>query len=90
MSHSAPTPDSEALDAIPGSTNTHPALQVKESTASPSYGPGAKMVPAPVTGAKTFSTDPKEDLPKKWHKRYSLDSGVAGASAGKARKAPNK
>lgn len=89
MDSNKPTPASEAWDAIPGATQTHPMLQVKESTASPTYGPGAAMIGAPKSGQKTFSTDPKEDMPKKWHKRYSTDSNL-GAGAGKARKAPNK
>jgi hypothetical protein len=83
-----PTPDSQAIDAIPASTSTHPALSVKESTVSPAYGPGAQLIGAPKTGEKTFSNDPKEDMPRKWYKRYSVDSGVAGS--GKARKPPNK
>lgn len=89
MNHKSPTAASEAWDAIPGATQTHPMLAVKSSEAGPAYGPGAKMVPTPTTGAKTFSTDPKEDMPKRWHKRYSTDSNL-GAGAGKARKAPNK
>lgn len=89
MNHKSPTAASEALDAIPGATNTHPMLSVKSSEAGPAYGPGSRMVPSPTSGAKTLSNDPKEDTPKKWHKRYALDSNL-GSGSGKARKAPNK
>jgi hypothetical protein len=91
MNSNGPTPDSLAIDPIPASTSTHPNLSIKQSTASPSYGPGAKMIGAPKSGEKTFSMDPKEDMPKKWMKRYDLQGGAGVVtSGGKARKAPNK
>jgi len=88
MGYSKPTADSEALDPIPGSTNTHPLLQVKESTASPAYGPGASMIGAPKTGAKTFGADPKESMPKPWHKRNYDMTAPSTEGSGKARKKP--
>lgn len=75
MSHKAPTPASEAIDAIPATTKTHPNLSSKSFTASPSYGPNAKMIGTPKTGNMTMGTDASERLPKKWHKRgYSMET----------------
>jgi hypothetical protein len=90
FNHKAATPDSEAWDAIPGSTDTHPMLAAKVSSASPAYGPGASMIPTPTTGDKTMSSDASERMPKKWVKRgYTMSGpGVADMSAGKARKKP--
>jgi hypothetical protein len=88
MTYSKPTAASEAIDAIPGATNTHPMLAVKTSEAGPAYGPNSKMVPTPTTGAKTFSMDPKDSRPVKWHKRgYNMDAPSTEGS-GKARKKP--
>jgi hypothetical protein len=81
------TPDAAAIDPIPASTNTHPSLGVKSSEASGFVGDG-KLVGAPKTGEKTFSNDPKDSRPVKWHKRgYSMDAPSTEGS-GKARKKP--
>jgi len=91
QSHFKPTPNSEALDAIPGATKTHPMLAQKSFEAGPPYGPGSKMVPTPTSGAKTLSADGKESLPKSWKKRgYDMAGGhgVAAENIGTARKKP--
>jgi len=87
FNHKAATPDSEAIDAIPGSTNTHPLLGIKSEEMSGHVGDGRKVM-APKTGEKTFGADPKESLPKPWHKRgYSMEGGHGVATgSGTARK----
>ena len=91
MTHFKPTPAGQAIDAIPGSTSTHPMLSVKSSEAGPTYGPGAKMLGTPKSGEKNLSPAVSEQMPVHWSKRgYRMDapSSESAGNAGKARKRP--
>lgn len=85
--HKAATPDSEAWDPIPGSTQTHPMLGIKSEMSSGHVGDGKKVM-APKSGDKTFSPDPKESMGKPWHKRgYAMET-PSTESTGTMRKRP--